>query len=502
MEIITSQLIPLHGAASTMIGGRPENQDDLGWVDTPLGFLLVVCDGMGGGPSGKTASYIAKYEILKTIAETSEHTSRELALKMAVAKAQLVLEEKISEMPALAGMGSTFVAVLINRQSAVVAHAGDSRCYILRGKRCIYRSNDHSLVGELVKKKALTEEEARRSPQANVITRGLGSPTNQVPEFDEISFRKGDRFIVCTDGIWGAMPHDELLRKFISFADPHQLVSLLPNEVDRLGFSRGGNHDNHTLAVFDLDTNAELKGSFEWKKWTKMIGVISGALVCIVVLTWIIISLMNYNKEETLNYYGSNSLPSTSNEISGTSTFAPPCEPKGDLSGSGLANSNADFGNHDKDMPSTESLIRLIKNKYDSQKKVEDSAKVDARPTNSNDSVAKASNLSEREILVQKIINRYNSAKQVRGRNLNDAQLKLEQYHKAIKRYMSELCQFLQSDPLLNKAEAIERQVDNERAWRVDINHTPTKGAKTEMDKQIRRLTELKSEITKAEKKE
>ena len=68
------------------------------------------------------------------------------------------LEKKMCEVPSLQGMGSTFVAVLINKDSAFIAHAGDSRCYLLRGNKCVYRSQDHSLVGELVRKKALKQK--------------------------------------------------------------------------------------------------------------------------------------------------------------------------------------------------------------------------------------------------------------------------------------------------------------------------------------------------------
>ena len=84
---IFSKTISLHGAANSMQGGRKENQDDLGFIDTPLGFLFVVCDGMGGGPGGKTASAIAKQEIARHLNSCNQLTPRKQALRIAVAKA-------------------------------------------------------------------------------------------------------------------------------------------------------------------------------------------------------------------------------------------------------------------------------------------------------------------------------------------------------------------------------------------------------------------------------
>ena len=286
MEKIKSEKIPLQGVASSMRGGRPENQDDWGILETPLGFLLIVCDGMGGGPGGKSASYIVKHEIAVALNECSPQTSREQALKMAVARAQAELEQKMKDVPSLEGMGSTFVALLVNKHSAIIAHAGDSRCYRIHKKRVLYKSQDHSLVAELVRKKTLTEEEARLSPQVNVITRGLGSTTNHVPDIDEMPYKKGDYFILCTDGVWGIMPHSELLDKFKRLSDIQTFVFNLSAEIDKIGFSRGGQHDNHTIAVVEMECDSELKDKRPWKKWAllSIIGIVLFFLVVVIVI--------------------------------------------------------------------------------------------------------------------------------------------------------------------------------------------------------------------------
>lgn len=100
-QSVTSAILPLKCAVSSLIGGRPENQDDLGWVDTPLGFLLVVCDGMGGGPGGKTASYLAKTAFMQTMYGCPSQADPRETLRMAVARAEEALEQKMTEMPSL-----------------------------------------------------------------------------------------------------------------------------------------------------------------------------------------------------------------------------------------------------------------------------------------------------------------------------------------------------------------------------------------------------------------
>lgn len=251
---IISHKTPLHGMLSSMQGGRPENQDDFGFLDTPLGFLLVVCDGMGGGPSGKLASYLAKSEVLRVVSSANEHSSRTDTLKRAVSSANSLLLKRMETDMRLRGMGTTLVAVLINQKSAVIAHLGDSRCYRTHSNQIVFRTKDHSLVGELVQNKVITEEQARTSPQSNVITRALGATSNHVPEIEEIPYQKGDRFILCTDGVWGMFRHDVLKNFFVEKLDVASIVNKVALKIDEVGFSQGGKHDNHTLAIIEMDS--------------------------------------------------------------------------------------------------------------------------------------------------------------------------------------------------------------------------------------------------------
>ena len=113
-----------------------------------------------------------------------------------------------------------------------------------------------------MRKKALTEEEARLSPQSNVISRGLGNVSNHVPEIDEVCFKRGDRFVICTDGIWGAMPHHELLSRLTAQGQLSAISGNLSMEVDSIGFANGGHHDNHTLTMIEVLEDSVKKASF------------------------------------------------------------------------------------------------------------------------------------------------------------------------------------------------------------------------------------------------
>ena len=297
MTQIASPTYQVYGAANSMQGGRPENQDDFGFLETPLGFALVVCDGMGGGPGGKTASYIAKYEFLTTLSKCGEQMPPATALKMAVSRANDALEEKMMQVPELRGMGSTLVGILINRQSALIAHLGDSRCYQLRGKKVKFRTQDHSLVGELVRSKAITEEQARVSPQSNVITRGLGNTSNHVADIDEVPYQKGDRFVLCTDGVWGIMPQEDLLVRLTAMVDTSSKVANMSAEIDRIGFASGGRHDNHTLVILETNTDSILKEKMS--KQVKIIIAVLSALLAISIVFNIVCLIKMGNHSQT-----------------------------------------------------------------------------------------------------------------------------------------------------------------------------------------------------------
>ena len=260
---------PFIGFVDSRKGGRVENQDTCGYADTSFGLLVVVCDGMGGGPGGKLASSLAVDTIIRVVRDTTVTVEPEEVLKNAIQIANQVLIKRIVDNPSLRGMGTTVAALLINDYAAILAHAGDSRI----------RTTDHSVVSELVRKGTLTEEQARLSAQSNVITRALGVSPEVEVDITELAYEKGDRFMLCTDGIWGNITEKELIKIAAGTKSPGGAVESLVIRVDEQGFAAGGVHDNLTVALIETTSNSILK-----EKMSKRARIIITALsaVCLV----------------------------------------------------------------------------------------------------------------------------------------------------------------------------------------------------------------------------
>lgn len=272
------------GFAESRIGGRSENQDSYGSAETPYGFVVTVCDGMGGGPGGKTASSIAVKEIILGIKDGNlDDTAVNIVIK-AIRRANLAIIEASNETPALKGMGSTCTILLISNESAIIAHVGDSRVYQLRGKNKIFRTFDHSMVFDLVKQKVITEEQARLSAQSNVITRALGIKPDIEVDVIELPFDAGDRFLLTTDGIHGAISETELIE--MASDKKHALGTVtdeIATTIDGKGRNEGGGHDNLTLAIIETKTNSKLRSKMN-KKTKLLLGAVS--LICLLSLVF------------------------------------------------------------------------------------------------------------------------------------------------------------------------------------------------------------------------
>ena len=231
-------------------GGRSENQDNFACSDTPFGLLVVVCDGMGGGPSGASASSLAVQAITQSVTHASQGLMPEAVLKNAVIEANSLLRHTIKEHPQLAGMGTTCVAVLVTPVLATIVHVGDSRLYLIRNKQLRFRTADHSVVGDMVRKGELTEEDARRAANSNVITRALGISDEVIPEIDKVQLQENDRLILCTDGIWGMVSEKQLVNLLSEEKKLDNLILEIMDGIESIGKQQvNANYDNLTLAI-------------------------------------------------------------------------------------------------------------------------------------------------------------------------------------------------------------------------------------------------------------
>jgi protein phosphatase len=298
MQIQTSSTL-FSGFVESRIGGRSENQDSIGYEDTPYGFLIIVCDGMGGGQGGKTASSLAVAEIISGVTEANKEETIPNILIKAIRRANMSILQKGREYPGLQGMGTTCTLLLINPKSVTVAHVGDSRIYQLRERRKIFRTFDHSLVFGLVKQKVITEEQARLSAQSNVITRALGLKPDLEVELKELPYERGDRFLLCTDGIHGAVEEKELIglatNRKIALGS---VVDEIATQIDNIGRNMPGiEHDNLSLAILETTSKSILK-----EKMNKRIKLFMYALGIVCIISLIVnaglTSSLNKQKEQ------------------------------------------------------------------------------------------------------------------------------------------------------------------------------------------------------------
>lgn len=227
---------------------RSINQDAF-YQPRPGETFAVIADGMGGHQAGDVASTMAVEEFtrwLKCAPRLSEET-----LRYAVSEANRTVYLRSRMERDKAGMGTTLTALWLDDDSALLAHIGDSRAYRLRDGELKQVSHDHSLVGELVESGELTEEEARVHPQRNIITRALGTGSRVEPDIIRTSRKKGDVWLLCSDGLTNYVTRGELQ----SVLKSRRKWQAKAEELVKMALDRGG-ADNVTVLIVVCDGGA------------------------------------------------------------------------------------------------------------------------------------------------------------------------------------------------------------------------------------------------------
>jgi len=226
---------------------RSVNQDARGeWRDEAASLHLVfIADGMGGHRGGEVASQIAVEQVGRAFAENTAEPAA--MLRSAFERANAEIYQRANGDFELAGMGTTGVALLLTGEPvAFVAHVGDSRAYRLRDGALEMLTGDHSVVGELVRRGQLTEEQARVHPQSNEILRAIGTQPQVEVEVREIAVQLGDRYLLCSDGLNGMLPDAEIA-EVLSGETPEACAREL---IERA--NRAGGTDNITVQVVEI----------------------------------------------------------------------------------------------------------------------------------------------------------------------------------------------------------------------------------------------------------
>lgn len=235
------------GAATHTGRVRSENEDD--YVAEPLVF--GVADGMGGHQAGEVASRIAADTLRDRLAGG---VTRVDVVQAAVVEANAAIFQAAHSNTEHRGMGTTLTALVVLRDHAphgtdrfVLVNVGDSRTYAIRNGAMRRVTRDHSYVQELVDTGHITEFEARTHPRRNIVTRALGiEPTVRV-DTAVVPMVRGDRFVLCSDGLVDEVPEDDVLRIALAHADPQEAAEALVAAANE-----AGGHDNVTVVVVDV----------------------------------------------------------------------------------------------------------------------------------------------------------------------------------------------------------------------------------------------------------
>lgn len=227
---------------------RESNQDAYFAGEFPDGVAwAVVCDGMGGAAGGNIASMLAAKVISDKInasyREQMKASSIQNMLNSALTAANVEVFDMAQKKKELQGMGTTAVCAIIKDNQAYIAHAGDSRAYLLKDDGITQVTTDHSMVQDLLDKGKITSEEAQHHPNKNIITRAVGVDDTIQVDFNQVDFDDDSTLLLCTDGLSNYVTDEEIIeltkdKKHYAFAD---------RLVNRANSNGGG--DNITVVV-------------------------------------------------------------------------------------------------------------------------------------------------------------------------------------------------------------------------------------------------------------
>ncbi len=231
----------LRAPACSDIGGFRETNQDAAFA-APWG--AGVADGVGGGPAGDLASAALVHRLVAGGVRVPDAD----ALASRFREATWDLGAHVRRDPALAGMATTFTAVWFTETGALLlAHTGDSRGYLLREGQLIRQTRDDSFVQVLVEKGLLRAEDAMTHPRRNIITASLRGDATDLVRVDERVPVRGDRWMICSDGVSDYLPDDAIREALHGVGDPDRAA----RELVRLALE-AGSRDNVTAVVADV----------------------------------------------------------------------------------------------------------------------------------------------------------------------------------------------------------------------------------------------------------
>ncbi len=241
----------------TLLGNyRENNEDSIEVKQFPDMTVCIVADGMGGQAAGEIASKRAIDVVPRELRKNLPSAADEEQAKQVIRKAVVQANDEIITMGTLdrdyKNMGTTIVLALWRRgRELYVSNLGDSRAYLIRGGTIQQLTIDHSLAWALVENKTITPEEAKEHRFRNVLWKYLGSKEiGDGPDVKPIILEKGDRFLLCSDGLTGPVPEGKLLE----FIQSHPNVQECADGLGALALEMGS-RDNVSCIVIEAVEN-------------------------------------------------------------------------------------------------------------------------------------------------------------------------------------------------------------------------------------------------------
>jgi serine/threonine protein phosphatase PrpC len=247
-------------SARSAIGLLRQGNEDSGFSSPQL---IAVADGMGGHAAGEVASRIA-VQVLQRLAPTlaSENIDEDSIEDLLMHSLHSIDEEittVTNEDIEKRGMGTTLTALLIRSNQISLLHVGDSRCYRLRGNTLEQLSNDHTVIQELLDQGAITEAEAAEHPQRSMLTQALRGDGDVTPVLQMYEVKKGDRYLLCSDGLSGVLT-DKEIKVGLKKSNKDEAVKFLTDAT-----YVNGAPDNVTILIADISetssSTSELLGA-------------------------------------------------------------------------------------------------------------------------------------------------------------------------------------------------------------------------------------------------
>ncbi|WP_125775702.1 PP2C family protein-serine/threonine phosphatase [Antribacter gilvus] len=242
--------VTLRFAARSDVGLVRSNNQDSAYAGPNL---LVVADGMGGHAGGDVASALTVAALAPL--DRPDHGPEQALtdLEQTVDQARQDLVRATVASPDLAGMGTTVTALLRTGNTLAMAHLGDSRAYLMRDGLLTQVTVDHTFVQHLVDTGRISPDEAEHHPQRNVVMRVLGDfDLDLTPDMSVREARPGDRWMLCSDGLSGFVPLEQITEILTSTPEPSDAVERLVSLA-----MRSGSTDNITVIVADVVDDPE-----------------------------------------------------------------------------------------------------------------------------------------------------------------------------------------------------------------------------------------------------